>query len=968
MASATSRIQCGVCGRKFSKNEHLRRHDRSHTKEKPYECPVCHKSFARSDVLVRHLRSHPATTVTPEPLNFPSGQESSGQHATVPPALEPSPQLREIEFPSPSGQNRTLLSSLSGGIPAQQQDETQSLVNEGPGDPAASVGREAPAIPRDTVDPQTAMTFILRERNFHSNSFASLQGHFQDSDMSNDIDVVATHSAQDWPATRERVDAGRKVSTTALTKDMLAAERPDTIADMTLPDFDATFLSLPNSSMTPWDYVMQNDLLNFMDDPLPDLLHQGPFPDIAQTWLGTPSRAAFYIDEQHNNTTVSGTQDDRAIPTDRTRHASAARVETSLSATLSSNETIPEGCIKGVEKYWPSNRRRAQTLMVSCWHKVQDTHCRNIYCAANDDDASEGHYHRQTGPWGYDDDCRSRIKQLLCAQAPVLLVDEQGIAEKPTDASSSLDTPMTESVPNLEMPPKELFTLVLDFFFWRFGAAHPYIHMPTFSAKACSSELLLAITAIGFCSLGSREAKYFVHRSYETLLSLVPFQLNVYVKPPPDPTKQLTTMLTALLTLHLGFLSNNRGHLDQMEKLHANLISFAQWHGMFSVPRDLSSQLAPDSDLGADSAWIEWSKRESIKRLVMGLVEMDCLVAGFLSTPLIVRAEFTRIWLPSSTNLFQARSAKAWAKMVTGGAVAEMPAVTPFSVPAPIVATNPNSLYGNIMLLYSEVYQSNQLCLLLDESSNDPQELAPWRDCINRQPGKSILSHLLQLQRMSENFQFSGKVDINSAVMWHTCWLLLSTDFRMLERAAGQAGPTAAQASLGRLRHWSRSATARRACLHAAAIGSLIFNRRASDVISMHLMNALFRAALTMGFYALTSPASEQREDTAMDFFADVDWDLVGTCGVSDTVDFDLPLGNASHEDSSKAVNFIRNGNAFEVNGALLEPGYASARRTFLHYANLLETVGSKQCRAFLQILHTISDDLVKISPDLDLE
>jgi hypothetical protein len=131
-------------------------------------------------------------------------------------------------------------------------------------------------------------------------------------------------------------------------------------------------------------------------------------------------------------------------------------------------------------------------------------------------------------------------------------------------------------------------------------------------------------------------------------------------------------------------------------------------------------------------------------------------------------------------------------------------------------------------------------------------------------------------------------------------------------------------------------------------------------------MNALFRAGLTMGIYVLTSPASEQREDMAMDFFADVDWDLVGTCGISDTVGPPLPLGEASNEDASQAVNFIRHGNAFEINGTLLEPGYISARRTFLHYANLLETVGRQRCRAFLQILHTISDDLVKISPDPD--
>ncbi|KAJ9132412.1 hypothetical protein NKR23_g11236 [Pleurostoma richardsiae] len=50
--------QCTICNRQFSKTEHLRRHERSHTRERPYKCPVCHKSFARSDVLFRHCKKH----------------------------------------------------------------------------------------------------------------------------------------------------------------------------------------------------------------------------------------------------------------------------------------------------------------------------------------------------------------------------------------------------------------------------------------------------------------------------------------------------------------------------------------------------------------------------------------------------------------------------------------------------------------------------------------------------------------------------------------------------------------------------------------------------------------------------------------------------------------------------------------------------------------------------------------------
>ncbi|KAJ5083006.1 hypothetical protein N7532_012049 [Penicillium argentinense] len=49
---------CPVCAQSFKKAEHLARHLRSHTKEKPFNCSVCKKAFARQDTLLRHSRSH----------------------------------------------------------------------------------------------------------------------------------------------------------------------------------------------------------------------------------------------------------------------------------------------------------------------------------------------------------------------------------------------------------------------------------------------------------------------------------------------------------------------------------------------------------------------------------------------------------------------------------------------------------------------------------------------------------------------------------------------------------------------------------------------------------------------------------------------------------------------------------------------------------------------------------------------
>ncbi|KAF2017896.1 hypothetical protein BU24DRAFT_449471 [Aaosphaeria arxii CBS 175.79] len=58
---ANSRVadfECGYCQRKFSKKEHLKRHERAHTGSKPFKCQICNSSFSRGDVLNRHVRGH----------------------------------------------------------------------------------------------------------------------------------------------------------------------------------------------------------------------------------------------------------------------------------------------------------------------------------------------------------------------------------------------------------------------------------------------------------------------------------------------------------------------------------------------------------------------------------------------------------------------------------------------------------------------------------------------------------------------------------------------------------------------------------------------------------------------------------------------------------------------------------------------------------------------------------------------
>ncbi|KAL2381852.1 regulatory protein [Blastomyces gilchristii SLH14081] len=95
------RFQCMRCETRFARLEHLQRHERIHTQEKPFCCQLCDHRFTRSDLLIRHERlSHNKDGLRKKQPRPPKPRKSmarkstppaTASHPIAPIAIKPSP-------------------------------------------------------------------------------------------------------------------------------------------------------------------------------------------------------------------------------------------------------------------------------------------------------------------------------------------------------------------------------------------------------------------------------------------------------------------------------------------------------------------------------------------------------------------------------------------------------------------------------------------------------------------------------------------------------------------------------------------------------------------------------------------------------------------------------------------------------------------------------------------------------------
>jgi len=119
---------CTTCTRAFARLEHLKRHERSHTNEKPFQCAACGRCFARRDLVLRHQQKlH--TSLTTNNTNGKDFKKGDNENIIT------NYGNKEVSLPTKPGESvepetASVSASISSGIKRESSQDYQSSTNE----------------------------------------------------------------------------------------------------------------------------------------------------------------------------------------------------------------------------------------------------------------------------------------------------------------------------------------------------------------------------------------------------------------------------------------------------------------------------------------------------------------------------------------------------------------------------------------------------------------------------------------------------------------------------------------------------------------------------------------------------------------------------------------------------------------------------------------------------------------------
>ncbi|UPL02299.1 hypothetical protein LCI18_013233 [Fusarium solani-melongenae] len=876
---------CRYCHKTFSKSEHLVRHERSHTGERPCQCNKCQRRYARSDVLLRHTKFFHG------PDNLPNSTRADLRAIAA-----------QVNQHSPKA--------------GQDQGPVSTVSTETDDDDASPTTQEAMPVHVEEASVAPSLDALATASMLHA--------HPQGLDELRDMTLQPIlhgphHDDHQHPPLPE--PAARQDSAVP----SLAAAQPHNVDRG--PGFRAqdqavllssgggvgellhsSFLMGEISSTSGADQTNPTRLTQPLVDPVyshsTDLqLYEGafdPFNNCSDNHLHYFDYIDFAIDSYLPST--------------------ASRSQTSSSDCASS---IPAERFAHVARLWPqTGSSLADDQAAKLWAEVVAYKGDNILTdtsiAKTSLAPSVGRDNEST--WGLDEAKRQDMMREVALDFPP---SQDGASRPGFPGTRQLNLGLDISTPNLVIWSFCLLGLMLlDSKQVRALALH---FLPVATQRCCGN---LATPCFG----PGGSAKLIAHLTSATVL------LKAWKICPPRCSQ----------------------HETLIRMLYTQAISLAQTSGLFAARPaspsmiDLLKQASPrgghQSRLTSDDAlWKAWARLESVKQLIASLALIDAWLAHRLCEPPLIRDPTVRFEQPCSAELFQCSSARAWKRLIDGGASIGSGYIVIHMHELEICLTeSPNfsseGVVGLLSIIWIRILEARRHVVKAPSAGSHTLVDAPCRVFASDETGRVMSRTLGEVYVAHERFlRFKNP---NCITMWHFLNLHL---FANLD---------------------SQTWYSRRACLHAAGIFAAMARRGLNDGTALHSEASIFAAALVLGLYVFTMPTNRDdsngpRQDIEpYEFLSEVDWTaLGGDWGASPLF---TPSSVVSDGQESAASRFVWAGGVVSFSGVILEGGYNAAKRILLEFASLLEDVGKWKVKGFCHVLKILSDSLLDMEDQTD--
>ncbi|KAF5696466.1 early growth response [Fusarium mundagurra] len=361
----------------------------------------------------------------------------------------------------------------------------------------------------------------------------------------------------------------------------------------------------------------------------------------------------------------------------------------------------------------------------------------------------------------------------------------------------------------------------------------PVVHLPTFQPAQVHPLLVLNICAIGALAEGSPSAYHHAVRLFEGVRKAILVSISME---PRGSHQTLAVLQASVIGQTCVILSGQTTHIRTARLFHGTLaISMQEYYN--SVVKSWNSSpvdsCTPGQDSEAPLDWQRWIKEQTLLRLCSAVQIHNGEIAATVNQPAQLRTQICPQAAEPDT-LYLAKTADEWRTLRSCFASANGQPVAMLSSCAELAHTAAEISHSK--LASSDDGRTKDV-------STITSSLIKW---LEKQRG------LLSPER---------KHRLSPMMLWHSCFLMISCDFELIERSCTPLGqdpavlrrPASLALSSPSLKDWACSKDACTAALHAIFIFKLLEDFRVSEAPSIHVARCAWQAGLVLAVYSLST-------------------------------------------------------------------------------------------------------------------